>query len=77
MRSRRTHALSLTRGAAIGASAGFASPEKSLDANKELKRRFIRIKSLFMPQPERAGRDRGKETNRMRASALKQVSRRT
>jgi len=37
MRSRRTHALSLTRGAAIGASAGFASPKKSLDVNKELK----------------------------------------
>jgi len=37
MRSRRTHALSLTRGAAIGASAGFASSKKSLDANKELK----------------------------------------
>jgi len=37
MRSRRTHALSLTRGAAIGASAGFASPEKSFAVNKELK----------------------------------------
>ncbi len=47
MRSQRTHALSLTRGAAIGASAGFASSKKSLDANKELKRRFIRTKDLF------------------------------
>lgn len=47
MRSRRTHALSLTRGAAIGASAGFAPSKKSLDVNKELKRSFIRTKDLF------------------------------
>jgi cytochrome c1 len=55
MRSRRTHALSLTRGAAIGASAGFAPSKKSLDVNKELKRRLIRIKSLFMPPSDLIG----------------------
>jgi cytochrome c1 len=57
MRSRRTHALSLTRGAAIGASAGFASSKKSLDVNKELKRSFIRTKDLFYAplRPDRAG----------------------
>jgi len=55
MRSRRTHALSLTRGTAIGASAGFAPSKKSLDVNKELKRRLIRIKSLFMPPSDLIG----------------------
>jgi len=47
MRSRRTHALSLTRGAAIGASAGFAPSKKSLDVNKELKTPLYSNKEPF------------------------------
>jgi len=64
MRSRRTHALSLTRGAAIGASAGFASPEKSFAVNKELKRCFIRIKSLFYAPSDPIGQTGAEERKR-------------
>jgi len=56
MRSRRTHALSLTRGAAIGASAGFVSPKKSLDANKELKTPLYSNKEPFYAPSDPIGR---------------------